>query len=168
MYRNVAILLRLLLLSLSISRSNTNINKDGTYSTRSFNRRSSGTASESELSTSAAELLQDYMKKVWQSQSRHWIKSHNGHWVCSVKNGAIKSQLSHHQLTSISGFWLLIYTQRTQLFSLFLQLHTKLNADELRRFAQLLKAWQTNLPFADFCDRVLELYGHDRKYLLSG
>ena len=48
------------------------------------------------------------------------------------------------------------------------QLQTKLNADELRQFARLLMAWHTNRPFSEFCDKVLELYGPNRKYLLAG
>ncbi|XP_074643773.1 cerebral cavernous malformations protein 2 homolog [Tubulanus polymorphus] len=48
------------------------------------------------------------------------------------------------------------------------RLHTKLSADELRCFAMLLKAWHTDLPFNEFCQKVLELYGDDRKYLLTG
>ena len=48
------------------------------------------------------------------------------------------------------------------------QLQTKLNPDELRQFAKLLKAWHTKLPFPEFCDKVLELYGPNRKHMLSG
>lgn len=48
------------------------------------------------------------------------------------------------------------------------KLQTKLNPDELRQFAKLLKAWHTNLPFPEFCDKVLELYGPNRKHMLAG
>lgn len=52
-------------------------------------------------------------------------------------------------------------------FSLF-QLHTKLTADELKQFALLLKARHTNLPFSEFCDKVLTLFGPSRKHLMAG
>lgn len=48
------------------------------------------------------------------------------------------------------------------------RLHTKLSAEELCQFAMLLKAWHTDLPFQDFCDKVLSLYGSGRKHLLAG
>ena len=32
----------------------------------------------------------------------------------------------------------------------------------------LVKAWHTDLPFADFCDEVHNLYGPDRRHLLLG
>jgi hypothetical protein len=48
------------------------------------------------------------------------------------------------------------------------KLYNKLNADELQRFALLVKAWHNDLSFPDFCNSVLDLYGPDRKYLLIG
>ena len=51
---------------------------------------------------------------------------------------------------------------------LYFQLFDKLNADELRRFAFLVKAWHSSMPFKEFCDKVLDLYGPERKYLLEG
>jgi len=48
------------------------------------------------------------------------------------------------------------------------KLQTKLNVGELQQFAQLLRAWHTGIPFHEFCDKVLELYGPERKYLLLG
>jgi hypothetical protein len=51
----------------------------------------------------------------------------------------------------------------------YVQLSLKLSVDELRRFAQILKMWwNAGLPFDDFCNNLLELYGPERKYLLSG
>ena len=32
----------------------------------------------------------------------------------------------------------------------------------------LVKAWHTNLPFPEFCNKVRDLYGPDRKHLLAG
>jgi len=46
-----------------------------------------------------------------------------------------------------------------------------LNADELQRFALLIKSWQgppSELSFADFLNSVVELYGVERNYLLVG
>ncbi|ELU18099.1 hypothetical protein CAPTEDRAFT_199688 [Capitella teleta] len=48
------------------------------------------------------------------------------------------------------------------------KLYSKLKPDELKRFAQLMRAWKTNLPTRDFCGQVFELYGPERKHLLSG
>ncbi|XP_013418720.1 cerebral cavernous malformations protein 2 homolog isoform X2 [Lingula anatina] len=42
-----------------------------------------------------------------------------------------------------------------------------LTDDELKRFASLCKMWQENMPFNEYCQRVLELYGQERKYLLA-
>ena len=54
-----------------------------------------------------------------------------------------------------------------------LQLYNKLNAEELQKFALLIKAWQgpqqpSELSFADFLSSVAELYGAERNYLLVG
>jgi len=46
-----------------------------------------------------------------------------------------------------------------------------LNAEELQRFALLIKAWQgtpSELSFPDFINSVVELYGVERKHLLVG
>jgi len=43
-----------------------------------------------------------------------------------------------------------------------------LNAEELQRFALLVKAWHSELSFPDFINSILELYGDERKYLLLG
>ncbi|XP_064624893.1 cerebral cavernous malformations protein 2 homolog [Lineus longissimus] len=60
-------------------------------------------------------------------------------------------------------------TSATELLHDYMRrLHTKLTADELRQFALLLKAWHTDMPFHQFCQNVLDLYGPDRKHLLSG
>ncbi|KAK2157183.1 hypothetical protein LSH36_196g05039 [Paralvinella palmiformis] len=48
------------------------------------------------------------------------------------------------------------------------KLYTKLNKDELGRFAVLVRDWHRNMPIGDFCEKVLELYGPERKYLLQG
>lgn len=48
------------------------------------------------------------------------------------------------------------------------KLYTKLSASELQEFALLVKAWHTNMTFPDFCQRVLDLYGSDRRHLLVG
>lgn len=48
------------------------------------------------------------------------------------------------------------------------KLTTKLNAEELRKFAQHLQEdWQRDNHFNEFCDKVLVLLGQDRKQLLS-
>lgn len=47
------------------------------------------------------------------------------------------------------------------------KLYTKLNSEELQQFAMLVKAWHTDLPFPEFCNKVRDLYGPDRKYLLA-
>ncbi|XP_005099278.1 cerebral cavernous malformations 2 protein [Aplysia californica] len=48
------------------------------------------------------------------------------------------------------------------------KLTTKLNAEELRKFAQHLQEdWQRDNRFDEFCDKVLVLLGPDRKQLLS-
>ena len=49
-----------------------------------------------------------------------------------------------------------------------LQLYNKLSADELQRFALLVKAWHTELSFPHFINSVLDLYGTERTYLLVG
>ena len=52
---------------------------------------------------------------------------------------------------------------------MFYQLTTKLNAEELRRFAiHLQEDWQRDQHFTQFCEKVLGLLGPDRKQLLSG
>lgn len=49
------------------------------------------------------------------------------------------------------------------------KLPKKLNAEELKQFATLLNQWLTmGLPFEDFCNKVVQLYGPSRKNLLSG
>ncbi|XP_014661468.1 PREDICTED: cerebral cavernous malformations protein 2 homolog [Priapulus caudatus] len=47
------------------------------------------------------------------------------------------------------------------------QLHARLNGPELRQFAILLRRWHTDLPFTEFCQKLFELYGPERKYLLA-
>ncbi|XP_046356957.1 cerebral cavernous malformations protein 2 homolog isoform X3 [Haliotis rufescens] len=47
------------------------------------------------------------------------------------------------------------------------KLHQKLNPDELRHFAELLRDWHNDLPIGEFCEQVLKLYGQDRKHLLA-
>jgi len=48
-------------------------------------------------------------------------------------------------------------------------LHLALSAEELKQFAVLLKRWRSeNLPFPEFCQKVLELYGSERRNLLAG
>lgn len=47
------------------------------------------------------------------------------------------------------------------------KLYTKLNSEELQQFAMLVKAWHTDLPFPEFCNKVRDLYGPDRKHLLA-
>ena len=49
------------------------------------------------------------------------------------------------------------------------QLHTKLKFDELAKFSNLLKSWNyssNRLP--EFCEKLLSLYGPERKHLLAG
>ncbi|VDO96197.1 unnamed protein product [Soboliphyme baturini] len=47
-------------------------------------------------------------------------------------------------------------------------LHATLSNEELKQFAILLKRWRAdNLPFSEFFQKVLELYGSERKYLLA-
>lgn len=46
------------------------------------------------------------------------------------------------------------------------QLHARMTGQELRQFAILLRRWHTDLPFGEFLQKVFELYGPDRKYLL--
>lgn len=49
------------------------------------------------------------------------------------------------------------------------QLHTKLKFDELAKFSNLLKSWNyssNRLP--EFCEKLLNLYGPERKHLLAG
>lgn len=54
------------------------------------------------------------------------------------------------------------------LFIFTFQLYVHLNADELKCFAILLKRWTSeNLPFPEFLQKVLELYGPERKHLLA-
>jgi len=48
------------------------------------------------------------------------------------------------------------------------KLYNKLNAEELQRFALLVKSWHSELSFPDFINSVLELYGPERQYLLVG
>ncbi|XP_067935051.1 cerebral cavernous malformations protein 2 homolog [Watersipora subatra] len=49
------------------------------------------------------------------------------------------------------------------------KLPKKLNPEELKQFATLLHQWLTmGLPFEDFCNRVVSLYGPHRKNLLQG
>jgi len=48
------------------------------------------------------------------------------------------------------------------------KLRSKLNSDELKQFALLLKASYTTMPFKEFCDKILDLYGPDRKFLFVG
>ncbi|XP_050404491.1 cerebral cavernous malformations protein 2 homolog [Patella vulgata] len=48
-----------------------------------------------------------------------------------------------------------------------IKLHQKLNAEELRTFASLLPELSSKTHFGEFCEKVLELYGPERKYLLS-
>lgn len=47
------------------------------------------------------------------------------------------------------------------------KLYKKLNNEELQRFAMLVKAWHTDLLFSEFCNKVRDLYGPDRKHLLA-
>ncbi|KAI8786992.1 cerebral cavernous malformations protein 2 [Biomphalaria glabrata] len=47
------------------------------------------------------------------------------------------------------------------------KLKAKLDADELRKFLQLLNDWKKDNNFIVFCDKFLALLGSDRKQLLS-
>ena len=60
------------------------------------------------------------------------------------------------------------FMQRTVAVLLLWQLYNKLNISELRQFANLVKAWHVSMPFSEFCEQVLELYGPDRKHLILG
>lgn len=47
-----------------------------------------------------------------------------------------------------------------------LQLHKELDANELKVFAQALQDLDNRFP--EFCERVLQLYGPERKQMLAG
>ena len=100
------------------------------------------------------------------------IKLRLGHWWLQIV----------HTLENVCWHFYNLYSVEVSLnstinkylashFSLifYFQLTTKLNAEELRRFAQHLQEdWQRDNHFNEFCDKVLALYGPDRKQLLSG
>ncbi|XP_067684987.1 cerebral cavernous malformations protein 2 homolog isoform X4 [Haliotis asinina] len=47
------------------------------------------------------------------------------------------------------------------------KLHQKMNSEELRQFAELLRRLYSDMPIDEFCEQVLLLYGQDRKHLLA-
>ncbi|ESO02730.1 hypothetical protein HELRODRAFT_184311 [Helobdella robusta] len=47
------------------------------------------------------------------------------------------------------------------------KLYNVLTNFELESFAQLVKSWQRDIPFHDFMNQLLQLYGEKRKYLLK-
>ncbi|XP_041358500.1 cerebral cavernous malformations protein 2 homolog isoform X2 [Gigantopelta aegis] len=47
------------------------------------------------------------------------------------------------------------------------KIHHCLSSDELSRFAKLLSVMHNEMPFLDFCEKMRELFGSDRKYMLA-
>ncbi|XP_046553051.1 cerebral cavernous malformations protein 2 homolog isoform X1 [Haliotis rubra] len=47
------------------------------------------------------------------------------------------------------------------------KLHQKMNPEELRHFAELLRRLYSDMPIDEFCAQVLFLYGQERKHLLA-
>lgn len=76
--------------------------------------------------------------------------------------------LNDLMFTSISHLYILMKTSCVTSLVLCKQLHARLSGPELRQFAILLRRWHTDLPFTEFCQKVFELYGPERKYLLAG
>lgn len=100
------------------------------------------TASEGELSTTAAELLQDYMTTVWQ---------------CHRPSPLFFLQASLSLLFDFS-----------RSFCFTSQLRTKLSSQEIQQFATLLHEYRNGSSIHEFCINLRQLYGDSRKFLLLG
>lgn len=88
------------------------------------------------------------------------------HSSLSLGNTGTASSLSH--LTRQSSETEISPAANQLILDYMNKLYTKLSASELQEFALLVKAWHTNMTFPDFCQRVLDLYGPDRRHLLVG
>lgn len=96
------------------------------------------TASEGELSTTAAELLQDYMTTV----------------------GCFRFLVSSSRtFTRFSSFTSASFPS---------QLRTKLSSQEIQQFATLLHEYRNGSSIHEFCINLRQLYGDSRKFLLLG
>lgn len=99
------------------------------------------TASEGELSTTAAELLQDYMTTVWQC---------------------------HHPSPFFYKLHCPCFFDFSRSFCFTSQLRTKLSSQEIQQFATLLHEYRNGSSIHEFCINLRQLYGDSRKFLLLG
>ena len=47
-------------------------------------------------------------------------------------------------------------------------MHKLVSSEELRKFAGLVRDYRDNLPIAEFCPKLEELFGSQRKFMLPG
>lgn len=104
------------------------------------------TASEGELSTTAAELLQDYMTTVCDF---HFLT------FC-----AILYETADFQDVLLAGIFTISFFTS--------QLRTKLSSQEIQQFATLLHEYRNGASIHEFCINLRQLYGDSRKFLLLG
>lgn len=81
----------------------------------------------------------------------------------STSSASAISQMTHRnsetELSSAANELILDYMNK---------LYTKLAASELQEFAMLIRSWHTDMTFSEFCQKVLNLYGSERRHLLVG
>lgn len=123
-------------------------------------------ASESELSATAAELLQDYMLTVGRAAGPPavrpaWVR---GGLVPGPARVSQRPQARRTQAAWAEGTaWLPVTSAR-----LPPQLRTKLSSQEIQQFAALLHEYRDGASVHEFCISLRQLYGDSRKFLLLG
>lgn len=143
----LAILDVCLFYSMTSSNVDRSISSHSTVSRTSskINHRRGGSETESELQDAASTsdtVLRDYMDSVSISINDFQVLSYD-----MSENTFLDLSLIHFDF----------------------KLPKKLNAEELKQFATLLNQWlKMGLPFEDFCNKVVQLYGPNRKNLLYG
>jgi len=104
-------------------------------------------------------------KMSFMSQSQHnldYNATSNSRDSRSLPQAVNRRKTSGSSETELSA-------QAKELLQQYMQmLHSKLSASELHEFARLLKASSSSMPFSDFCDKLYELYGSERRHLLAG
>lgn len=111
------------------------------------------TVSESELSATAAELLQDYMLTVGARRGR------SGVGAGGVRVG-VPGRVGAVFLGGALG--------RPPRSPPAPQLRTKLSSQEIQQFAALLHEYRDGASVHEFCINLRRLYGDSRKFLLLG
>lgn len=109
-------------------------------------------ASESELSTTAAELLQDYMLTVG----------------CATAPPAVRPAWGPQARRTQAAWAEGTAWPSRHLRPLPPQLRTKLSSQEIQQFAALLHEYRDGASVHEFCISLRQLYGDSRKFLLLG